>query len=188
MVPRTEAAVRAASTGSSSASGSAVVSSSRTCRVHRRMKRRARLHDLLHVRVGHRRGRDENRSVLPIDVDPVEHEHVHVGVEVQRGTEPLGEGYRAPTRPLRSSFPWSRLRPRTPWAAVQTPSPLLCTLIVGSDIGMAWEIPIDNSNTNTFPRKFIRQAQEVAQRRPHIPSYGFLRRTAHGAAPRPHNN
>ena len=44
-----------------------------------------------------RRGRYENRSFISIDLDPVEHEHVHVGIEVQRGTESLDEGYRAPT-------------------------------------------------------------------------------------------
>ena len=30
---------------------------------------------------------ERNRSVLHIDVDPVEHEHVHVGIEGQGGTE-----------------------------------------------------------------------------------------------------
>ena len=70
MILRTEAAVRAA---------------------------RTRLHDLLHIWVGQRRGRYENRSFLPIDVDPAEHEHMHVGIEVQRGTESLDKGYRAPT-------------------------------------------------------------------------------------------
>ena len=39
---------------------------------------------------------------------------------------------------------------------------------------MAWEIPIDNGNANPSPREFIRHAQKVSQRRPHIPSYRFL--------------
>ena len=59
---------------------------------------RTRLHDLLHGLVGQRRGGNENRSLLPIDADPVEHEHVYVGIEVQGGTESLDEGYRAPPR------------------------------------------------------------------------------------------
>ena len=34
------------------------------------------------------------RSVLPIDVEPVEHEYVDVGIEVQGGTEPMQFGFR----------------------------------------------------------------------------------------------
>ena len=63
---------------------------------------RTRLHDLPHVLVRQRRGRYENRSFIPIDVDPVEHEHLYVGVEIQGGTESLDEGYRAPTCVVRA--------------------------------------------------------------------------------------
>ena len=47
--------------------------------------------DELHVRTTG--GRWENRSVLPIDVDPVEHEHVHVGIELQISLHALKTDY-----------------------------------------------------------------------------------------------
>ena len=45
---------------------------------------RTRLHDLLHGLVRQRRGGNENRSVLPIDVDPVEHEHMQSNLFLAR--------------------------------------------------------------------------------------------------------
>ena len=49
---------------------------------------RTRLHDLLHGLVRQRRGRNENRSVLPIDVDPTER---GVGYRMPKGQEPEQE-------------------------------------------------------------------------------------------------
>ena len=78
-------AVRAASTGSSSVRGSATVSVEQApFGAQADDAARTGLHDLLHGLVGQRRGRNEKRSVLPIVVDPVEHEHVEI--EVQGGT------------------------------------------------------------------------------------------------------
>ena len=55
---------------------------------------RAHLHDLLHVVGGQRRRCHEPWSFLPVGIDPVKHEHVHVRIDVQRRSESLHEGYR----------------------------------------------------------------------------------------------
>ena len=101
VIPRTEAAVRAASTGSSSVSGSAAVSSSRPRGAQADDAARTRLHDLLHGLVGQRRGRNQDRSVLPIDADPAERGRTaRVRAVAGRAGEHLSTRIESSTRPI----------------------------------------------------------------------------------------